>query len=199
MNRRGRWPACVAALALLAAGCGSAEVTSSGPPPAKELLITAKQLPKEYRLANGQDYPGELAVCDVALEPKKVDDFAIKRFTRTFAGPFLYEYVFVSGESAGRRLVEDLDRALRTCAAPTITTDEEHKVPVHVTQLKQLPSYGDASVGFRIDPRRKGVVSEYLLIRRDDVVVLLFTVAIAKAAPRELLLSGATAAMDQLS
>lgn len=185
---------------LCLAGCAGAARPVADTPQARQLLIRTEQLPREYRLANGQDYPGELTVCDVLLEPSGVRDFANKRFTRTYAGPFLDQYVFITDRRrAGSDLVDAVDHALRTCREPTITTGEGDTRPVELTRLQGLSAYGSASIGFRVDPRGRSSIADYLVIQRGNVVFLLFTVGLAQPPPRALLTAGAEAAMGQLA
>ena len=165
---------------------------------ARMLLIDADQLPKNYRAANGQDYPGELKVCGVRLEPEGVRGFAMKRYTRTVVGPFLYEFVFVGSNAANQRLVHKMEQRLETCSKD-IVTGGEGRTTYEVSALRQLPRYGQASVAFRLDPRPRGIRSEYVLIKHGDALVLLFTVAPGGVSPpRALLADGAKATMRQL-
>lgn len=188
-------------MTLVVAGCGQ-QAADPGDAGAKQraraLLIAADQLPRKYRVANGQDYPGELKVCGVRLEPQDVRGFAMKRYTRSAVGPFLYEFAFVGAGASNRELVNQVQRKLETCATDVVSTDGG-KVTYDVTALRKLPRFGAASVGLKLQPRSEGLTSEYLLIRRGEVLVLLLTVAPAEISlPRELLVSGARAVTRQL-
>lgn len=181
-------------LALTIAGCGqAAPTTATAKDRAKQLLISADALPEEYRVANGQEYPGESKVCGVTLEPEDVRGFAMKRYTRTIIGPFLYQFVFVGSDSANSSLVRKVDKKLESCSTDVAET-QNGRVSYEVTTLRQLPSFGRDTLGIRLEPEQDGPTSEYLLIQRGDVLVLLLTVAPAGIdPPRELLVSGANA------
>lgn len=185
-------------LALTVTGCGQTTPTAAtAKDRAKQLLIGVDALPEEYRVANGQEYPGESKVCGITLEPEDVRGFAMKRYTRTIIGPFLYQFVFVGNDSANRKLVTKVDKKLKTCTTDVTETDDG-KITYEVTALRKLPHFGQDSLGARLVPEPEGPTSEYLLIQHDDVLVLLFTVAPEGIEPpRELLVSGAKAVTSQ--
>lgn len=195
VRRRAGW--LVLAVTLAAVGCGQAgdsHNAAAANKRAKRYLVSEQQLPENYREANGQESPGEVKLCDLTLKPYGVRGFAMKRYTYSVVGPFLYQYVFVASDDANRRLMRRLDRALQSCRKDAVDTEEGTKITFRVTTLRELPRFGQESTAFRRVPKGDGVASEYMLIRDGDVSVLLFTVAPKEiSVPRELLVAGAEA------
>lgn len=184
---------------LLTPGCGTAGQGHGNSPTARGVLIDAKQLPSGYRLAEGPDDLGDLEVCGVRLRPGNVRDFASERYTKTAAGPFLYQYVFLTKDHAAQELLTKLEDSLASCAADTVTSDEGEEITFDVTRLGDLPTYGRRSVGFRLDPHPGGIPSEYLAIQYPDAFVLLVTISGVGQPPRGLLRAGADAVTAKMS
>lgn len=187
---------------LLTAGCGVARPPGTEParPPgtdaarAAELLVDSGDLPGQFRPARGRDGIGSPRFCGVSLVPPGVRERAIERYAAGPLGPFLVQYVFVAGEGGARAPVRELVRELHSCSRYTATAGDGRDVTFAIERLRGLRAYGDASVGFRVEPTgRAGLPAEYLAIRHGRALVFFAAFSGAEPPPRALLRAGAEA------
>lgn len=211
MNRSSYLALILVGLLVLPIGCGE----TNGPAKdedektalqAERLLIDPGQLPQNYSRDQGNHDLGRPEFCGVVVEPRTVHDFASARYGKSAVGPFLYQYVFVGKDGENRALIAKLREGIRGCSSYTVVHEGE-QITFDIAVLEQLSRYGEASIGFRVEPRPgedKGYPAEYLAIKKGDVLVFLAAVSFfddpaLASLPHKALVAGAEAVTSDFS
>lgn len=179
---------------LLTAGCGAARPPGTDAARAAELLVDSGDLPGQFRPARGRDGIGSPRFCGVSLVLPGVRERATERYAAGPLGPFLVQYVFLAGEGRARAPVREVAQELESCFRYTVTAADGRDVTFAIERLRGIRPYGDASVGFRVEPTgRAGLPAEYLAIRHGRALVFFAAFSGAEPPPRALLRAGAEA------
>jgi len=107
--------------------------------PAAEALLPEGELPRGWRYSTRGEDLGVPEMCGVVLEPPALSSYATQRFTRSWEGPFVIQYSFVSSdEAATTERMAQWAQAAATCTS--WTTDG---VELSVSPVRGLTPVGD--------------------------------------------------------
>jgi hypothetical protein len=174
----------IAVLTMLTLGaCGSSDGggSSDGPEPSRASAVTGgkaatyilakDELPEGWRHASGEQFLGVPKVCGVTLEPPGLASVKTRRFTRSFAGPFVIQYSFVSSdETATARRIDEFVAAIKRCK----TSRPTKGVKVAVSEITDVTPVGDAFGAVReTDPGDATHTQEVVAFRKGAVVTVL--------------------------
>jgi hypothetical protein len=188
------------ALAMSAAGCGTS--TGSDPAPAEttvrtsDFLITAADLPADWRDSNSQGVDYRLTICGVDIEPRPPTRATSIRFSQGSVGPFLEQHVRIYDDDVASGVIAGLREALPGCdsyeAAGTAEGSPTASFSVEPLTVAGAPN---ESVAWRQTSQGDiPITSDQLLVRRGDVAVLFVSYAL-KAVPDPAVLEQAARAL----
>ncbi|MDX6277556.1 MAG: hypothetical protein QOJ72_1684 [Nocardioidaceae bacterium] len=144
----------IAVLTLLSVGaCGSGDGGGSSDSPdsprasavsggkAASYILAEDELPDGWRHASGEQFLGIPKTCGVTLEPPSLASVETRRFTKSFSGPFVIQYSFVSSDTgATTKRINEFVAAIKTCK----TSRPAKGVTVAVSEITDVTPVGDA-------------------------------------------------------
>lgn len=165
------------------------KVVSGGP--SSKAILSESELPPPWRYSTKEDFLGIPQMCGVVLEPPGLTSATTRRFAKSYAGPFVIQYSFVSGdEKAPTERIDEFVTAARTCSSYKPTKTDE----AVVSPIDDVDPVGDAFAAVHaVDTKDDANQRDYVVFRDGSHVTVLLSYGIGSLASHADLSAMATA------
>lgn len=173
------------ALLLGASACsGDAKDKSKDNPRSKvvsggessKAILSESELPAPWRYSTKEDFLGIPQMCGVVLEPPGLTSAKTRRFAKSYAGPFVIQYSFVSAdEKATTERIGKFVAAAKTCSSYKPTKTDE----AVVSPIEDVDTVGDAFAAVHaVDAKDANNQRDYVVFRDGSHVTVLLSYGI---------------------
>ena len=154
------------------------KVVSGGP--SSKAILSESELPPSWRYSTKDDFLGIPQMCGIVLEPPGLTSAETRRFAKSYAGPFVIQYSFVSGdEKATTERIDEFVTAAKTCSSSKPTKADE----AVVSPIDDIDAVGEAFAAVHAtDAKDASNQRDYVVFRDGSQVTVLLSYGIGSLA-----------------